>query len=222
MTTPDTTRNMTPDRLDEVLAAYGAAPSRWPEEEREAAEGLIARSAPARAALAEAAHLDRLLDAAPPPPATDALAARLRDLMPAPAEATVLPFVPRPAASRRPWHATGFARAAVVALALVGGVGIGLAMPEFGGTNPTVPQETVADAESDGGTSVAAQDAANDTALAGFDTANSFDGSTPAAASGTPVLASLMSDGDPGFATVSYVEDASDTEGLALAALPLQ
>lgn len=220
-----TSQDMTPERLEAILSAYGAQPARWPEEEREACEALIARSERARAALAEAAHLDRLLDAAPPAPAADALAARLRDLMPE-RDATVVPFATRPGRAR-PWHQTALARAAVVVLAVVGGVGIGIALPEFGGgAGPAAPQENVAqtDNEADSTTSVASADAAADTAMAGFDLSDTgSDGTTAAGTtSGTPVLASLMNGGETGAETVSYVEGSSDAEGMTLAALPLQ
>lgn len=51
-------------RLEQVLAAYGADPRRWPAAERDAALALIERSAEARARVAEARRLDRALDAA--------------------------------------------------------------------------------------------------------------------------------------------------------------
>lgn len=59
-------RAVTMKRLVELLEAYGAAPERWPESERAAAEELLARSDAARALQREAAALDRLLDALPP------------------------------------------------------------------------------------------------------------------------------------------------------------
>jgi hypothetical protein len=52
---------MTIARLRTILDAYGAAASRWPEEEREAALALIAQSPEARAAVAGAAALDATL-----------------------------------------------------------------------------------------------------------------------------------------------------------------
>jgi len=54
-------------RFRRLLEAYGANPAHWPPDERAAAEALCGRSAEARAALAEARRLDRLL-------AVDALA----------------------------------------------------------------------------------------------------------------------------------------------------
>jgi hypothetical protein len=54
-------------RLREVLAAYGAAPRRWPAEERSDAERLLASSAEAKILSREAAALDALLDQAPRP-----------------------------------------------------------------------------------------------------------------------------------------------------------
>ena len=48
-------------RLSAILAAYGADPERWPEEEREAALALTKSSVPAARALAEARMLDAVL-----------------------------------------------------------------------------------------------------------------------------------------------------------------
>lgn len=56
---------MTQDRLEQLIAAYGAEPRRWPEGERAAAERLLSASAPARALLAQARALDEALDASP-------------------------------------------------------------------------------------------------------------------------------------------------------------
>lgn len=52
---------MTLERLRILIEAYGAEPSRWPEDERGAAATLLAESAEARALVAEEAALDRLL-----------------------------------------------------------------------------------------------------------------------------------------------------------------
>jgi hypothetical protein len=53
---------MTIDRLRTILAAYGAAPARWPEAEREAMLALIALSPEARAAVTVASTLDATID----------------------------------------------------------------------------------------------------------------------------------------------------------------
>lgn len=113
---------MTMDRLNTLLEAYGASPSRWPAEEREAAEAMIAASDEARAAFAEAAHLDSMLDQAPPPPPADRLGWRLRAVGPK-AEPMVASTGPS-----RGWMGN-LARAAAVVVAVAGGVGIGLALP---------------------------------------------------------------------------------------------
>jgi hypothetical protein len=65
------------ERLRALLEAYGAAPERWPDEERAGAEALLARSAAARAQRAEAEALDRLLDAAPVTAPSAALTGRV-------------------------------------------------------------------------------------------------------------------------------------------------
>ncbi len=68
---------MSRQRLAEIVAAFGAAPARWPAAEREAAEALMARSADARALVAEARELDVLLDMAPDFAATPELVSRI-------------------------------------------------------------------------------------------------------------------------------------------------
>ena len=55
------------ERFAAIIAAYGGAQARWPESERDAAAALLAASPEARAALAEAQRLDRLLDQVPKP-----------------------------------------------------------------------------------------------------------------------------------------------------------
>lgn len=49
------------ERLTALIDAYGSDPRRWPEQEREAAQALLATSAAAQAQLREAATLDALL-----------------------------------------------------------------------------------------------------------------------------------------------------------------
>jgi hypothetical protein len=75
---------ITLDRLKVLLDAYGADPARWPDEQREAARELLARSDEARVYVRQAAVLDTLLDTAPltAPAGLDAaaLAARIMRL----------------------------------------------------------------------------------------------------------------------------------------------
>jgi len=49
------------NRFETLVAAYGATPSRWPEEERDAAEAFARTDPRARALLAEADSIDALL-----------------------------------------------------------------------------------------------------------------------------------------------------------------
>jgi hypothetical protein len=78
---------MTPDRLKELLDAYGADPDRWPLEERMAMLDLLARSEAAKDLAAPAAALDTLLDSTPLPmpsaAAAEALGARIMHRLPA-------------------------------------------------------------------------------------------------------------------------------------------
>lgn len=53
------------DRFRNIVDAYGAAPQRWPTDERASAEALLASSAEARRLRDEAAMLDRQLDMVP-------------------------------------------------------------------------------------------------------------------------------------------------------------
>jgi hypothetical protein len=59
-------RPVTMERLHAILDAYGAAPQRWPEDEREGVQRLLDSSLDARRRLEGAARLDELLDALPP------------------------------------------------------------------------------------------------------------------------------------------------------------
>ena len=58
---------MTEDRLEQLIAAYGAEPRRWPQGERAAAEQLLSVSTSARALMSQARLLDQALDASPRP-----------------------------------------------------------------------------------------------------------------------------------------------------------
>lgn len=59
--------NMTQAEFERLLEIYGADRSRWPADARAAAGQLVARDARARALLAEAVALDRVLERAPLP-----------------------------------------------------------------------------------------------------------------------------------------------------------
>jgi hypothetical protein len=110
------------DRLRKILDAYGARRARWPEDERVAAEALLAHSSEARAARDEAARLDAALDeAVAPPPAHAGLALRLRAIGPS----AVRPPANGARASASSVGTRALAQAAVIAFALLGGVAIG-------------------------------------------------------------------------------------------------
>lgn len=55
-------RMVTPQRLDELLAAYGSDPRRWPDAERAGAQALLARAPELAARLDAARRLDAALD----------------------------------------------------------------------------------------------------------------------------------------------------------------
>jgi len=117
------TNLMTMERLNTILEAYGASPARWPAEERAAAEAMIASSDAARAAFAEAARLDAMLDQAAPPPPADRLGWRLRGIGPRPEQIVTTTLRPRTS-----WMGN-LARAAAVVLAIAGGIAIGTSLP---------------------------------------------------------------------------------------------
>ncbi|MBE9605301.1 hypothetical protein IAI18_10520 [Acetobacteraceae bacterium H6797] len=64
-------------RFAQLLEIYGAVPDRWPAADRAAALALVVRSSRAAGMLAEAAALDRAIEASRSPVAPEALA-RLR------------------------------------------------------------------------------------------------------------------------------------------------
>lgn len=66
---------MTPERLLELIAAFGAEPGAWPEDEREAATALLAQTPDLFAeALDDARSLDAMLMSAPVPDPSPELA----------------------------------------------------------------------------------------------------------------------------------------------------
>jgi hypothetical protein len=96
-----TTETMAIERLEAIVAAYGADPARWPAAERDAAVSLLSRSEAARALIEHAAALDAALDAVPPLPPAPAL--RTTVLAAAPRPAPPSPF----ARLRDGWRALG-------------------------------------------------------------------------------------------------------------------
>ena len=65
--------DMTSQRLERLLQAYGADPMRWPQGERQAALALLAADPALEKQRREAAALDALLDRAEPPQASGEL-----------------------------------------------------------------------------------------------------------------------------------------------------
>ena len=66
---------MTPERLLDLIAAFGAEPGAWPDDEREAATALLAKTPDLFAeALDDARSLDAMLMSAPVPEPSPALA----------------------------------------------------------------------------------------------------------------------------------------------------
>jgi len=68
---------MNRERFEQIVAAYGADPRRWPEAERAAAEAFAAENPDAAVLTVGEAGLDRMLDHAAALPDTSALAARI-------------------------------------------------------------------------------------------------------------------------------------------------
>jgi hypothetical protein len=72
---------VTLERLEQLLDAYGAEPSRWPDAERAAAEQLISSDGEAQKLLMQARSLDDLLDLSELPDAASAgLRARVLEI----------------------------------------------------------------------------------------------------------------------------------------------
>ena len=111
---------MNTDRFEQLIAAYGAEPSRWPETERAAAEAFVsANRAAAERLLFEARLIDAALDASPTVQVSHELRQR------------VLAGTPRPRPERRSsFWAPGWARAGagLVASCAVGVAAGSLAM----------------------------------------------------------------------------------------------
>ena len=119
---------MTLDRLRDLVDAYGAAPERWPDQERELTLVFIATSAEARGLIEEAKLLDAALDTLPTPEPSAVLRQSVRDAFtpPQPVAAnendglvtTITQWRPR---SNSSWHK---AAAAAVMFGVLCGVGV--------------------------------------------------------------------------------------------------
>jgi hypothetical protein len=149
-----TNNMMTLDRLQTLLDTHGAKVARWPESDQRALEALLAASAEARAMVAEAAALDRVLDAAPA--GRTSRLVTLTDRIVAEARAGAVAAIPRkalpPPVSKRPrWPAV----AAMAASLLIG---------VYGGFNGWAPQalQQVAGLSAEQGTTIAAEDDSQD------------------------------------------------------------
>jgi len=120
---------MTVDRFADLAEIHGGDIARWPEACREVARAALAAEPEALGPiLAEAAHLDRLLDLAPAGAVDAALLGRL------------IAAAPRPASSARRWIA-GLGAALGLAAAAFAGVAVGVAV---GHDQPVAPRaETV-------------------------------------------------------------------------------
>ena len=69
------------DRIRALLDTYGAMPERWPEEERAAAQDLLAESNDAQALLRETTLFDGALDLVEAPAPSEELARRIEELV---------------------------------------------------------------------------------------------------------------------------------------------
>jgi hypothetical protein len=112
-------------RFVDMLAIYGARAERWPE--AAAAQHLLAESREARAALAEAARVDRALDGFAPP-VDPAVTARLRNTVRARVARIPAPEAARPWSARHMVLNLSLRFGALVAMAAVG-VWIGWSHP---------------------------------------------------------------------------------------------
>lgn len=121
------------DRFAALVDAYGGAPARWPESEREAAMELLKTSPEARRLAEEADALDRLLDTPETAPATRVLQDR------------ILASLATAESGRTARMRTASIRwfpAAAFACSLLLGVGIGTQAPRLAGLDDeTLAQE---------------------------------------------------------------------------------
>lgn len=125
---------MNSERLTALIEAYGSDPRRWPEQERQAAQGLLAASPAAQEKLREAAALDALL-AVKLPELEPSAALRARVLAQAmPRQAAITGWREQITEALAQLFPRGGAtpQFAALALALAVGVGAGLANVDLG------------------------------------------------------------------------------------------
>ncbi len=102
-------------RLQAVLASYGADPARWPRADRDALKHFLDHAGDD---LTEAAAIDRMLDLAPAPPVPAGLETRMLSRLNRDVRTTVVPFA-RPASKRAPsWPWAAVPLAASLALGI--------------------------------------------------------------------------------------------------------
>ncbi len=114
-------------RFRALLDAYGAAPERWPEEDRAAAQALLADSEDARTLRREAASFDGALDLVEAPAPSPELSRRVEELVyDRPATAAQRPATKPSLAHRlRTWRAAW--RPVVLAASGALGLAVGIA-----------------------------------------------------------------------------------------------
>jgi hypothetical protein len=131
---------MSPQRVSELISAYGAAPGKWPDAERAAALALLERVPALRAELEQMAALDAALDRWPcPAPQVDPVALA--------AHVSATPR-PRAAPRRASWRFPVFAwpNAAGLAAAALAGFIIGWSGldGDYAATQDSIDQQIVA------------------------------------------------------------------------------
>lgn len=156
-------------RLEAVLAAYGADASRWPPADRARLDGFVATSPQAQARIAEERSFDTLLSTLPAVPpaaamsaATERLFARLE--VEEPQAATVVTFKPRAHKAAAPLPARSFWRelSVMAAALLIGFFTVSKGVLEDTGLDLS-PLTTVAMSDADDVSAIALGTAADET-----------------------------------------------------------
>jgi hypothetical protein len=132
----DTQANM--DRLQAVLAAYGADPARWPESDRELAPLLAAADPSLTTSLENARSLDAALAHASRPVAPAAAAQRLVARASMKRRATSSPS-PRAARNERPHRARRLSGRLAVAASLAASLALGIYLGASGQSDWLTP-----------------------------------------------------------------------------------